>query len=403
MEDRKKMQEEFSITSEKETNETEDQIVELREAFIKHFSKLGLPALNGELNNGHLTKEAIRNSHSYQRQENFQKENKAIAPFVNKIIYNFANGKEIVPSKIEPELIPVLSTDAEASRLFRFACLLWSIPVSVGYGRRIRYLVKDKYNNKLIGIFALGDPVFNLKVRDELIGWNQADRRKRLVNIMDAYVVGAVPPYNHLLGGKLIASLMCSKEVNDQFYNKYKDSLGVISNIKKAPKLALITVTSALGKSSLYNRLKLVNKEETIVEFKKIGETQGFGHFQIPDDLFEKLRDLLNQEDHPYANGHQFSQGPNWKMRVTRVGLDRIGLDANLVHHGIKREVYASPLASNYKEYLLGLETEPIIHLSSVNKISEAAKERWILPRSISNVIWKDFIRESLLTQLLFE
>jgi len=33
---------------------------------------------------------------------------------------------------------------------------------------------------------------------------------KRLVNVMDAYVLGAVPPYNMLLGGKLVASLVRS-------------------------------------------------------------------------------------------------------------------------------------------------------------------------------------------------
>src|SRR5262249_41111946 len=69
-------------------------------------------------------------------------------------------------------------------------------------GRRLRYLVWDANNDKLIGIMALGDPVFNLKVRDELIGWDIKDRGKRLVNVLDAYVLGAVPPYNMLLGGQ---------------------------------------------------------------------------------------------------------------------------------------------------------------------------------------------------------
>ena len=77
--------------------------------------------------------------------------------------------------------------------------------------------VWDNSNDKLIGIVALGDPVFDLKVRDELIDWTSKDRAKRLVNIMDAYVSGAVPPYNLLLGGKLVASLIRTKEVRDDF------------------------------------------------------------------------------------------------------------------------------------------------------------------------------------------
>ena len=59
----------------------------------------------------------------------------------------------------------------------------------------------DNHNGKLIGIIAIGDPVFNLSVRDNLIDWDAQARGKRLVNIMDAYVLGALPPYNALLGG----------------------------------------------------------------------------------------------------------------------------------------------------------------------------------------------------------
>ena len=66
----------------------------------------------------------------------------------------------------------------------------------------MRFLVRDRSNDKLIGIFALGDPVFNLKARDEWIGWDVNDRRDRLVHVMDAFVVGAVPPYAQLAQGR---------------------------------------------------------------------------------------------------------------------------------------------------------------------------------------------------------
>jgi hypothetical protein len=63
------------------------------------------------------------------------------------------------------------------------------VPVSNGFGRRLRYLVWDNHNNKLIGIIAIGDPVFNLSVRDTLIDWDAKARGERLVNLMDAYVL----------------------------------------------------------------------------------------------------------------------------------------------------------------------------------------------------------------------
>jgi hypothetical protein len=56
------------------------------------------------------------------------------------------------------------------------------VPVSNGFGRRFRYLVWDGHNGKLISIIAIGDPVFNLSVRDNLIKWDVKCRGQRLVN-----------------------------------------------------------------------------------------------------------------------------------------------------------------------------------------------------------------------------
>ena len=168
----------------------------------------------------------------------------------------FANGAEVDPHKISLRLVRVFSDTIEAD-IFRVAALTWSVPVSPGFGRRLRYLVWDDYHNKVVGIIALGDPVFNLSVRDELIGWNVKDRTKRLVNLLDAYVLGSVPPYNMLLGGKAVACLVRSREVFNDFKKTYGDSIGIISGKAKRAKLLAVTTTSSLGRSSVYNRLRL--------------------------------------------------------------------------------------------------------------------------------------------------
>ena len=137
--------------------------------------------------------------------------------------------------------------------MFRFASLLWSIPISRGYGRRMRYLVRDNFNNKIVGLVALGDPVFNLKARDDHVGWDQADRRERLYHVMDAFGLGAVPPYNRLLAGKFVALAAVSDEVRSDFEGKYRGRTTIIQEKKKEAKLTLVTTTSALGRSSIYN------------------------------------------------------------------------------------------------------------------------------------------------------
>ena len=50
---------------------------------------------------------------------------------------------------------------------------------------------------------------------------------------MDAYVLGAIPPYNNLLSGKLLACILKSKEVYNDFYSKYNDVKGIIGKKKK--------------------------------------------------------------------------------------------------------------------------------------------------------------------------
>ncbi len=162
--------------------------------------------------------------------------------------------RKLSPEEVDP-YISLVKADTEDAALFRLATLLWSVPVSRGYGRRMRFLVRDRANGKLLGLFALTDPVFNLKARDTWIGWTADERRQRLVDAMDAHIVGAVPPYSTLLGGKITAALMSSQEVCDIFASKYNQQTGIISQQCKHAQLLLITVTSALGRSSLYNRL----------------------------------------------------------------------------------------------------------------------------------------------------
>ena len=370
----------------------------LRSEIRRHLEAIGL---NGSRPHGTLSKDAIRDIHRFHREAAKQRIHRALGNKIDLFLEEIANGDEVDPANVRPELVEARS-DARTGDLFRFASLLWSIPVSQGYGRRLRYLVKDRHNGKLIGIFALGDPVFNLRVRDEWIGWNQAERRERLVNLMDAYVVGAVPPYADLLGGKLVGSLIASKEVGKKFQERYGGREGLISGKQKQARLALVTVTSALGRSSMYNRLRLMPKggsqaEKPVVDLRRLGVTTGYGHFQITDDLFMQLRGMLQEDGHKYADGHQFGDGPNWRIRVARIGLQSLGLNPDeVLKHGIQREVYAMPIASNSLRYLSGGDEEPVFDYSTVDEISELARNRWLVPRGKRKPSYRQFRREHL-------
>ncbi|WP_151884162.1 Druantia anti-phage system protein DruA, partial [Pseudomonas putida] len=202
-----------------------------REANLKrkvreHLHTLGFTRTDeGALRAPGSDKEAIRVLHGAQREERLTASSNFVARAGVKLMQYFASGTEVIPKKISPALERV-SSGTWQSDLFRLASLSWSVPVSSGFGRRLRYLVWDQSNGKLMGIIAVGDPVFNLGVRDKFIGWNSHDRGARLVNIMDAYVLGALPPYNTLLCGKLIACLLRSRDLYNDFAHAYGASTG---------------------------------------------------------------------------------------------------------------------------------------------------------------------------------
>jgi len=197
--------------------------ISTREATLKrrlrrHLTSLGFHKTEeGMLAPPGTGKDIVRAVHNVQRNDRLTANRKFIFERFPKLIKHFASGEDIDAARISPVLQQISSETWEGD-LFRLASLTWSVPVSNGFGRRLRYLVWDEHNGKLIGIIAIGDPVFNLSVRDNLIEWNVQARGQRLVNIMDAYVVGALPPYNTLLGGKLVACLrnLCKSPRSDR-------------------------------------------------------------------------------------------------------------------------------------------------------------------------------------------
>ena len=372
--------------------------VSMREATLKkrlrsHLRSLGFTKSDdGVLVPPGSGKDVIRTIHGVQRDDRLAASQRFISERFSKLIGHFASGQDIDPARISP-VLQLISSDTWEGDLFRLAALTWSVPVSNGFGRRLRYLVWDNHNGKLIGIIAIGDPVFNLSVRDNLIKWDSHARGERLVNIMDAYVLGALPPYNALLGGKLVACLIRSRDIYDDFARRYGKTTGIISKEEKKARLLAVTTSSSMGRSSVYNRLKLGGVEY----FRSIGYTGGWGHFHIPDSLFAELRDYLREIGHAYADKHRFGQGPNWRMRTTRVALETLGFEDDMLRHGIQREVFISQLADNALKILHSGHGRPdLSSLLSAEEVARLAVERWMLPRSERRPEFKTWKRESI-------
>jgi hypothetical protein len=140
-----------------------------------------------------IQKEGLRALHREAVRRQVERARAGLERFEDRLLGRMAAGSEVIPTRISPRLVRV-QPGSEDELLFRYARLHWSIPVSPGYGRRLRFPVYDDANGKLMGLFGLGDPVFSLGPRDRWIGWTPSERKKRLGNVTDAFVLGAVPP-----------------------------------------------------------------------------------------------------------------------------------------------------------------------------------------------------------------
>ncbi len=300
-----------------------------------------------------------------------------LARHESRLLTRLASGDEVNVSRIFPKLIEV-SPRSEDELLFRYAKLHWSIPVSSGYGRRLRFLVVDQYNDKLMGIIGLGDPVFNFKPRDEWIGWNKSAARMRLRHVMDMFVLGSVPPYSFLLCGKLTALLATSDEVRESFARKYSGRGSLISGQTHDGRLALLTTASALGRSSIYNRLKF----GTRIAFCSVGFTRGYGEFQFSNGLYAAISDYAAENLTPTAKHASWGTGFRNRREIVRKVLQSIELSGELLHHGVRREAFVAPLAKNSREFLTGQDDQLVTLRQPVADLFEYFRTRWLIPRS---------------------
>ena len=130
-------------------------------------------------------------------------------------------------------------------------------------GRLLKYIIIDENTDKYLGYAALGSDVVSIGVRDKLIGWTRDNKFKegKLNCIAIGTTIVPTQPFGYnFLGGKLIASLLTTQQIRDDWKNKYGDTL------------VGLTTTSLYGKWSMYN---------SIPYWKSIGESAGKVYWHI--------------------------------------------------------------------------------------------------------------------------
>ncbi len=213
-------------------------------------------------------------------------------------------------------------------------------------------------------------------------------------NVMELITCGAVPPYRGVLGGKLVALLALSRQVVRDVEQRYGDRVSIIASamagrpIRRPAQLVLLTTSSlyeAYG-SSQYNRLKL-DTDSGPLAYRKIARTESFGTVQFAPETVHWLSRVARHSD---ANRREvnnlFGEGTSPKLRLIRMGLEALGLDADsFLRHHSRRIIYGVSLCANSDDLVLGLGSRPRYFLPAGGHGTSALvthwRERWLSTR----------------------
>ncbi len=263
-------------------------------------------------------------------------------------------------------------------------------------------IILNKYLGKQINGESIRRYIVSKEGRNAISKITRKAKSERVGNIIaDLTVCGALPPYNEILGAKLVAMLLTIPKVINNYSKRYGKQPSVIASsmagrpIVRDSNLVFITTTSLYGqRPNQYDRLKvpcseLIEKSNRAIEYKYLGQTEGIGTFHFSDKTVRSIESLVSGESVQKVNSI-FGEGANPRMRKIRDGLTTLGVSADdILMHGTPRIIYGVRLIENLTEYLLGINKRPKYYLKRgcsteaeiQNKIVVWWLKRWVIKR----------------------
>lgn len=356
---------------------------ELKKRIISAIKSQGF-TIEGEIKAKNNEKNTLKKIQEKKRKEQLKLHKNFLLENITKAQQFSISGNDVNPHKIELELIELKKKSDFYSKLFLWWNLVWwSIPYERPIGRQMRYLIWDKYHNAPFGLFYLQSPPIRSGVRDRFLGLNNGNNLYWVNQSLYGQRIGALPPYNELLGGKLVALSLTSNEVRDAYRIKYENKITLIEKHVIPNRLLFITTTSAFGKSSVYERIKY--KDQNVSQF--LGYTSGAGTFHISEELYKECLQFLEQNGIDIKRG--YGTGPSRKLKLLSKAFSLLGIP-NYNYHNIKRGYYLFSNVENLHQ-IIHENSEPIYYDRPFNDLFYYWLERWCIPRSVNSNKWKCF------------
>ena len=242
-------------------------------------------------------------------------------------------------NSIEPIVEPVEQGNAKANEDWIITRrLIHSMEFTANPGRNVKFYVRDKSTNKVLGMICLGSDVTSLGVRDTLIGWNKENKFKegKLNHTAIGTTICCVQPLGfNMLGGKLVAQMVTSKVVRDTWKKLYGQTLVGIST------------TALYGIHSMYNG---------IPQWKTLGETKGKISLKPDDSFYDTWHQWLKEnktEDYKRVTTSKTGQPVTGiKQKIIQLIYKELDIKRAKYEHGFKRGCYFSNVYQNGKEFL---------------------------------------------------
>lgn len=235
------------------------------------------------------------------------------------------------------------------------------------------------------------------------------------IDMMDVTVCGAIAPYNRILGGKLICTLLTSPEVVQYYRQRYEGQESIIASsmkgkaVRREPRLVLLCTTSLYGRgSSQYNRVKIPadvagGKPGDVVEYKNLGLSKGYGSFHFSGETIRIIDTFLARLARGKRINSIFGEGVNPRMRKIRAALEEVELPSDsILNHGNSRVVYGIALASNFRDVLLGRADRPKYFIPQSRPGQRTAalaafwRRRWLSNRINEDAVLADVAQHTL-------
>lgn len=205
-------------------------------------------------------------------------------------------------------------------------------------------------------------------------------------SMMNIMVCGAIPPYNNILGGKLVAMTLTGPKVIEMYQDKYGDYQSEIASsmkgesVTKPNELVFLDTTGLfeIG-SAQYDRVRVPTQDGRI-EYDHVGYTEGYGSIQFGPETRKRLSQVTKFKEGRQVVRGRFGEGVSPRIRKIRRGLNNCGLETDLLKHESKRIVYGIDLAKNAQNYLLGIDDEPDYYwdFEDPEEEQQSIYEHWI-------------------------